>query len=314
MKLVITGALGHIGSRFIHQIEPGEFDEVLLVDNLLTQRYPSLFDLPKGVRFRFVEADILTADLGKLFAGAGAVVHLAAITNAAGSFDNQAQVEKVNFEGTERVARACIGSGSKLVSLSTTSVYGTAADVVDENCPESDLKPQSPYADSKLRAERLLAELGRNEGLDFITCRFGTIYGTSIGMRFHTAVNKFVWQACLGEPITVWRTALDQRRPYLELDDGVRALRFILEKKLFDREVYNVLTSNATVGEIVAIIRKYVPDLSVKLVDAAIMNQLSYTVACDKFRAKGFEFQGDLERGIQNTVALIRNVRPSPAP
>jgi len=309
MKLAITGALGHIGSRLIHQLTPGDFDEVLLVDNLLTQRYPSLFDLPAGVRFRFLEADILSADLAALFAGFDAVIHLAAITNAAGSFGNQEQVEKVNFEGTERVARACIASQSKLVFLSTTSVYGTAADVVDENCGESELKPQSPYAESKLRAERLLTALGESDGLDFIACRFGTIYGTSIGMRFHTAVNKFVWQACLGEPITVWRTALDQRRPYLELDDGVRALRFILEQKLFDRQIYNVLTSNATVGEIVEVIRKYVPDLTVKLVDAAIMNQLSYTVACDKFRAKGFEFRGDLERGIQTSVALLKNVR-----
>ncbi len=31
---------------------------------------------------------------------AGAVIHLAAITNAAGSFDNQAQVELVNYKGT----------------------------------------------------------------------------------------------------------------------------------------------------------------------------------------------------------------------
>ena len=309
MKVAITGALGHIGSRFIHQLVPGEFDEVLLIDNLATQRFPSLFSLPDGVRFRFVEADILTADLDTLFAGYGAVIHLAAITNAASSFDMQEQVESVNYDGTERVARACIRTGSKLVFLSTTSVYGTAADVVDESCPESELKPQSPYAHSKLRGERLLAELGAIEGLDFIVCRFGTIYGTSIGMRFHTAVNKFVWQACLGEPITVWRTALRQRRPYLELGDAVRALRFILDRDLFDREIYNLATRNATVGEIVHIIRKYVPDVSVTPVDAAIMNQLSYTVACDKFRAKGFEFNGDFECPIKATVDLIKNAR-----
>lgn len=309
MKIAITGALGHIGSRLIHQLVPGEFDEVLLIDNLLTQRFPSLFNLPDGVRFRFVEADILTADLDKLFAGCSVVIHLAAITNAAGSFAIQEQVENVNYNGTERVARACIDTGSKLIFLSTTSVYGTAKDIVDESCPQSELKPQSPYADSKLRAERLLAELGETAGLDFIVCRFGTIYGTSIGMRFHTAVNKFVWQACLGEPITVWRTALGQRRPYLELDDGVRALRFILERKLFDRQTYNVLTRNATVGEILEIIEQFVPDVAVTFVDAAIMNQLSYSVACDKFCALGFEFEGDMERGIKATIDLIKNAR-----
>lgn len=309
MKLAVTGALGHIGSRFIHQLTPGEYDEVLLVDNLVTQRFPSLFNLPHGVRFRFLEADILTADLHTLFAGCGAVIHLAAVTNAAGSFEAQEQVEEVNYGGTERVARACLEVASKLIFLSTTSVYGTAAAQVDESAADSELKPQSPYALSKLRGERLLAELGASAGLDFVTCRFGTIYGTSIGMRFHTAVNKFVWQACLGEPITVWRTALHQRRPYLDLDDAVRALRFILERELYDRQIYNVLTTNATVGEIVGIIKKHVPDISVDFVDAEIMNQLSYTVACDKFCARGFEFRGDLETGIRATVDLIRNTR-----
>jgi UDP-glucose 4-epimerase len=309
MKLAITGALGHIGSRLIHSLAPGDFDEVLLVDNLATQRFVSLFELPKGVRFRFVEADVLKADLGKLFSGMDAVIHLAAITNAAGSFDIQEEVERVNHVGTERVAEACLATKSRLVFLSTTSVYGTANEVVDENCAESELKPQSPYATSKLKAEKRLAELAATEGLRFIACRFGTIYGTSPGMRFHTAVNKFVWQACLGDPITVWRTALNQKRPYLELGDAVRALRFILERDLFDGNVYNVLTDNVTVGGIVEVIQKFVPDLRVELVDSAIMNQLSYTVSPAKFAALGFEYRGNLEAGIRGTVELLRGVR-----
>jgi nucleoside-diphosphate-sugar epimerase len=308
MKLAVTGALGHIGSKLIHALAPGEFDEVVLIDNLATQRYPSLFDLPKGVRFRFVEADILKADLKSLFDGAGAVIHLAAITNAAGSFDIQDQVEAVNYEGTERIARACLETGSGLLFLSTTSVYGTASEVVDEACADSELKPQSPYASSKLRAEKMCAELG-HQGLRYIACRFGTIYGTSIGMRFHTAVNKFVWQAVMGQPITVWRTALDQKRPYLELGDAVQALRFILERDLFDGRIYNVLTDNLTVGQIVEVIRRQVPDLKVELVDSKIMNQLSYTVACERFRALGFRFQGDLELEIKKSVDLIKNAR-----
>jgi UDP-glucose 4-epimerase len=282
---------------------------VRLIDNFATQRYASLFNLPKGVPFRFFEADVLTANLEQLLEGCDAVIHLAAITNAAGSFDNQAQVEAVNHDGTERVAQACLANASRLIFLSTTSVYGTASEVVDEACPEADLKPQSPYAQSKLKAEKRLAELAETRGLKHIACRFGTIYGTSIGMRFHTAVNKFVWQACLGEPITVWRTALNQKRPYLELGDAVRSLKFILERDLFDGQVYNVLTDNATVGDIVDQIRKHFPDLSVKLVDSQIMNQLSYTVACEKFRAHGFEFRGELAQGIAATVELLRNVR-----
>lgn len=309
MKLLITGALGHIGSRLIHDLKPGDFSEVVLFDNFATQRYCSLFNLPAGVPFRLVEGDVCTADLEKLCAGMDAVIHLAAITNAAGSFEIQDQVEKVNYTGTERVARACVATGARLVFLSTTSVYGTQEAVVDEACPIDQLKPQSPYADSKIRAERLLAQLGETAGLRFVSCRFGTIYGVSPGMRFHTAINKFAWQACAGQPLTVWRTALHQRRPYLDLGDAVRALQFILRGDHFDRKVYNVLTDNLTVNDVVEALRGLVPDVTVNLVDSQIMNQLSYTVSNERFRRLGFEFKGSLSQAITETVALLRNVR-----
>jgi UDP-glucose 4-epimerase len=307
MKLVITGALGHIGSALMRAFVPGDFSEILLVDDLSTQRYCSLFELPRGVPYRFSEADVIKDDLSKLFDGAHLVVHLAAITNAAASFDVQKQVESVNFDGTQRVAEACLATGARLLFPSTTSVYGTQAEVVDENCTIDELKPQSPYAESKLRAESLLQQMAREAGLRTVICRFGTIFGISKGMRFHTAVNKFIWQACHHQPLTVWRTALHQKRPYLDLQDCVRSIRFIMNRDLFDGEIYNVLTLNATVDEIVQGIRGHVPDLQINFVDSKIMNQLSYTVADAKFRAKGFSPSGDLARGIRETVELLTN-------
>jgi UDP-glucose 4-epimerase len=309
MKLLITGPLGHIGSKFIHSIKPGEYEQVLLLDNLMTQRYCSLFDLPKGVPFQFIEADICSADLETLFKGVDVVVHFAAITDAAGSFENEIRVEQVNFEGTERVARACVTNGCRMVFFSTTSVYGTQENLVDENCSIEELNPQSPYARSKLKAEQLLQNLGETKDLKFVICRFGTIFGTSVGMRFHTAINKFCWQACVGLPITVWRTALNQRRPYLDLSDAIGAIEFIIKRDLFDRQIYNVLTENSTVSEIVDIIRFHIPDTQIEYVDSKIMNQLSYEVACEKFKSLGFGFQGSISQGVRETIDLLRNVR-----
>jgi len=310
VRIAITGALGHIGSRLIREI-PATFREVeiIVLDNLSTQRYCSLFDLPSSGRYRFLEADILTADLASVFSGVDVVVHLAAITNAPASFEIKDQVERVNFVGTQRVAQACVEAGCALIFPSTTSVYGTQAEVVDEDSPTTNLRPQSPYAELKLKTEQYLQTLGKTEGLRFVTCRFGTIFGTSIGMRFHTAVNKFCWQAVMGQPITVWRTALDQKRPYLDLGDAVEALKFIIQRDLFDRRVYNILTTNATVRNIVDIISAHVPDISIQYVDTQIMNQLSYDVANDRFTNLGFESKGSLEKGIGDTIRLLKGVR-----
>ena len=309
-KVVVTGALGHIGSKLIRSFPeyyPGA--EVVLLDNLSAQRYPSLFGLPDGVRYRFVEADATKAELRPFIEGADCVVHLAAITNAAASFENQSLVESVNFEATSRVAAACTDLGAPLFYVSSTSVYGTQAETVDEDCSKEELKPQSPYAETKLREEDLLARLGESKDLRFVVCRFGTIFGTSPGMRFDTAVNKFCWQAIVGQPVTVWRTALHQVRPYLDLNDAVAAVNFVIKGGRFDRRIYNVLTLNATVAEILAEIQKSVPDLEIQFVDTKIMNQLSYRVLSKRFESLGFEFKGDLARGVHDTLDLLRNAR-----
>lgn len=308
--VLVTGALGHIGSAFIHRIRRGQYREVRLLDDLSSQRYVSLFDLPRGGSFRFIEGDILTAPLKEHFEGVDVVIHLAAITDAPASFDDPQRVRAVNYDGTNRVVQACVAQGCRLVFLSTTSVYGVQAGEVDENCAESDLSPQSPYAASKLDAERLIQSYGASAGLAYAICRFGTIFGTSIGMRFHTAVNKFVWLAMTGRPLTVWRTALQQRRQYLDLQDAVRALEFIVRHDVFDRRTYNVLTANATVADIVRCIRRYVRDVRIEYVDSPVMNQLSYRVSRSRFRRLGFRFTGSLTRGIRDTVRLFEGLRP----
>ena len=256
--------------------------------------------------FQFVEADVCTADLNTLFRGTDIVIHFAAITDAANSFEIANQVDQVNYHGTERVAQACLANGSRMLFFSTTSVYGTKEKLVDENCSEDELKPQSPYAASKLKAEKKLIELGHSDGLKSTVFRFGTIFGPSIGMRFHTAINKFCWQACVGQPITVWRTALNQMRPYLDLSDAVRAINFIIKTGSFDNLVYNVLTGNATVGEIVNIIQACVPDVQIEYVDSRVMNS-NFLM---KFRVKSsrhwvLKVEGSLVQGIQDTIRLI---------
>jgi UDP-glucose 4-epimerase len=307
MKIVVTGALGHIGSYIIRNLAhqfPGA--KIVMIDNMMTQRFPSLFNLPATGRYRFLDADVTSMDLHPLLQDAHAVIHLAAITDAAASFDRAAQVEANNYEATLKVAEACAETGTRLIGLSSTSVYGTQNQVVSEDCSPEELKPQSPYAATKLKEEALITRLCDEKGLKGISCRFGTIFGASPGMRFHTAVNKFCWQAVMEKPITVWSTVYDQKRPYLDLFDASRAISFIIHNELFDGRIYNVLTQNATVRQIVDTIREFVPKLEVTFVDNQIMNQLSYEVSCERFVNQGFTFSGNLRQGIGETIALLR--------
>jgi nucleoside-diphosphate-sugar epimerase len=142
-----------------------------------------------------------------------------------------------------------------------------------------------------------------------VILRFGTIHGASRGMRFHTAVNKFILQVKLGIPITVWRTALDQKRPYLSLDDCVSAIDHVIREDLFDGEIYNIVTKNWTVREIITNIERvsgFKP--AIELVDSQIMNQLSYEVSSRKFENTGFHFKGNLVDDIHDSFKLLSGI------
>ncbi len=272
---------------------------------MVAQRYVSLFNLPKHVKFTFVEKNILDKNISDIIKNVEVVIHLAAITDANSSFDRVKEIEETNYLGTKNIIEACLHSNAKLFFPSTTSVYGKQQRMVDEECLENDLKPQSPYAKYKLESEKMIHHYGETQGLKFVICRFGTIFGTSIGMRFHTAVNKFCLQAVTGRSLTIWKTAMDQKRPYLGLNDAINSIKFFVNKDIFNNRVYNILSSNNTVKEIFDIIRKTRPDAKYELVESEIMNQLSYKVSNQLVREEGFVFKDKIDDGINETLSLL---------
>lgn len=310
MKILITGALGHIGSQLIRclpEIKPSA--QLILLDNLATQRYASLFNLPTTGNYEFIEADILKVDLVPLIKSSHIIIHLAALTDATNSFNEPEQIYKNNFAITKLIAETCAKYHKPIFFPSSTSVYGpTNISLIDDSNPDTGLQPQSPYAECKLKEEQLLLKLHKEQQLPIAICRLGTIFGPSPGMRFHTAVNKFCWQAILGQPVTVWETAYQQKRPYLSLQDAIRVICFIIEHNLFNGEIYNAVTSNHTVQEVIANIQHIVPSLEVQFIKNKIMNNFSFEVINKKLTDKGFYFIGELQDGINQTLELIKGI------
>ena len=87
MKIVVTGATGHIGSYLIRDLGlQFKESEILMIDNMMTQRFASLFNLPKVGKYSFVEGDVRLMDLNSLLKDTDIVIHLAA--NVGGLFKN----------------------------------------------------------------------------------------------------------------------------------------------------------------------------------------------------------------------------------
>ena len=79
----------------------------------------------------------------------------------------------------------------------------------------------------------------------------------------------------------------------------------MIDQSLFDNQIYNVLTGNYSVKNIIDEIRLFYPNLEIKFVESKIMNQLSYEVLNEKFKSKGFTTQNNIKEGIKETLKIL---------
>ncbi|MEK6914072.1 MAG: NAD(P)-dependent oxidoreductase [Nanoarchaeota archaeon] len=307
MRILVTGGLGHIGSKLIREYAKRDDVELIrILDNLSTQRYCSLFDLPYK-KYEFIEGDINDIEtIKKSMKDIDVVIHLASVTDAPSTINNKELTEKIIYNGTWNVLNAAIHAKvEKFLYASTTSVYGEAEGIVDENY--DNYKPASPYAEAKRKTELLINNVSRETGFPAIILRKGTIFGTSIGIRFHTAINKFCYLAAMNKPLTIWDSALNSKRPYLGLNDCINAYKFF-ENNGKIGEVYNVLTKNYEMREIINVIQKFVPEVKIEITKSPLLNQKAYHVSDEKIRAIGFAPNDNLENGIKETIELFKGI------
>ena len=307
MKILVTGACGHIGSYFlenVHKIK--KVKKTILVDNLESNRFTSLFNNLKKNNLKFYKRDLNDRKSLNDIKNIDVVIHLASMTNAAKSFGKEKEMFSNNLNCLDTVIDFCLKNKSKLIHLSSTSVYGKQTNIVDENCEERFLLPQSPYAKIKLIEEKKLLKL-KNK-ISYNTFRFGTIAGVSKGIRFHTAVNSFCINAAMNEKINVYKNAIDQYRPYLSVRDAFKVFKFCIEKNFFNNDIFNALSGNFTVRQILNKIKKYKKKINIKYVDTPLLNQLSYHVDQSKIQKYGLKLNADITLDIKNTINLFKNI------
>lgn len=309
MNILVTGGAGYIGSRLLHTLASGESPPVRrirVLDNMREEKFPSLMNLPRGVAYEFVLGDIRSEDDVRAAIGddTDVVIHLAALCNATISFDRRDVTEEINYGGTVNVVRAArmAPSVKRFIYASTTSVYGPTSGIVDEDSP---CFPASPYAEFKLKGEADVLGLATDTGgrLHPTVLRFATVYGYAPGLRVHTVVNIFAFRAAVGAPLEIYGAG-NQLRPFIHVTDVSRAIVFCLTNEQTHDRVFNVVGENASVNQIVELLRRYFPKVQVAHTDKEILNQISYEVDGSRLRNLGFTLTKTLEEGIAEYAEL----------
>jgi len=304
MKILITGGLGHIGSYILQNINKIKIlRKIYVMDNLSTQRYCSLFSLPKTKKkIFFIEKDLSRKNALNNFQRVDVVINLASITNAEGSIKIKKKIYKNNLGIFKNILEYCKKNSSKLIHISSTSVYGEQNGLVDETCKV--LKPKTPYAEIKLLEEKKLRE--NTKKIKFVTYRFATISGVSKGMRFHTAINKFCLNCSLGLPLPFWRGMDNKPKPYLSLRDAFSVIKFTLEKNFFNNDTYNILSQNLTLKKIKKYFRKYKRKVKIKYQKSRLINQYPYTISNRKFNLEAFRLKSKISNDIKSTLKQFK--------
>ena len=306
MKILITGGLGHIGSYLLENIDKIKFiKEIYVIDNFSTNRYSSLFNLPKtDKKIYFYQNDLSLKNAIKNFKKVDVVINLASLTDAESSLKIKNKIYKNNLGIFKNIIKYCEKNSSKLIHISSTSVYGEQRGLVDENCNK--LRPKSPYAEVKVKEENILKK-NKNK-IKFISYRFGTISGISKGMRFHTAINKFCLYAVLGKPLPIWKSMMNKPRPYLSLKDAFKVIKFTIENNFFNNETFNILSENLTLKKIISYFKKYKKTIRIKYEKSKLINQYSYRVSNEKFARSALLLKSNIDHDIKSTLNIFRNI------
>jgi NAD dependent epimerase/dehydratase len=182
--------------------------------------------------------------------GVELVFHLAAQIAIPYSYVNPRDFFETNVVGSLNVAQAALTHGvERLVHTSTSEVYGTPETVpIGEDHP---LRAQSPYAASKVGADKLMDSFHRSFGLGVVVLRPFNTYGPFQSAR--AVIPTIVSQALTGGPVRLG--SLNPRRDLTFVSDTVAGFIAVARTDAaIGRTIQLGTGSDVSVGELVEVI------------------------------------------------------------
>jgi nucleoside-diphosphate-sugar epimerase len=311
MRVLVTGHKGYIGSVMVPLLQAEGYEVVGLDNDLFEGCIFGDGDICGGVAdIPYVKKDVRDVTRSDL-QGCDAVVHLCALSNDPLGYFNPDATYEINHKASVRLAKIAKKAGVKrFLFTSTCSVYGgSGADVVDEF---SELRPITPYAISKARAEKDISRLANSKFTPTIM-RPATAYGVSPMLRFDLVLNNLVaWAYTTG--IILLKSDGTAWRPIVHIEDISRAFIAALNapRDLIHNEVFNVgiTEENYRVREIAEIVKETVPNSQIKYAKDAEPDKRSYRVDFSKIAKTLPEFkpQWNARRGAKQLYEAYKKV------
>jgi NAD dependent epimerase/dehydratase len=311
-RVLVTGAGGFIGSHLVERlVESGARVRALVRYNSRND-WGLLEQLPGTIRN---EIEVVLGDLtdphntNRMVQGCGIIFHLAALIAIPFSYIAPAHYVATNCAGTLNLLEAARQHGiERFVHTSTSETYGTAQYTpINEAHP---LRGQSPYAASKIGADKLAESYYLSFGLPVVTLRPFNTYGPRQSAR--AIIPTIISQGLSSQVIRLGR--LDPVRDLTFVSDTVAGFIKVADCSQAIGEVINVGSgSSITIGELAGRIIGLLGEPKEILAEAERVRPEASEVMeliCDNRKARdllGWEPRVSLEEGLGRTITYIRD-------
>jgi len=252
-NILITGGAGFIGSHIVDRLSPE--NKVTVLDNLSSGSLSNLEGSKD--RITFVKGDILDkALLMDIVAEVEFIFHLAANVGNIKSIEDPYFDMDVNIKGTINLLEACRNSNIKrLIYSSSGAIFGEARYLpIDEEHP---LNPESPYAVSKLAAEKYCFAFHKVHGVPTTVLRYFNAYGPRQDTsEYANAISIFLSRTKDGKPLTIFGDG-KQTRDFVFVEDIVTANILAATQPAAVGEIFNIATGQEnSIEQLIAIIKQ----------------------------------------------------------
>jgi dTDP-glucose 4,6-dehydratase len=312
-KVLVTGGSGFIGSHLVEKLVSLGAEVKVLVHYNSQNRLGLLDTLPDDVKekIEITWGDIKEAEsVEKAGKDCGYIFHLAALVGIPYSYLQPQDVVMTNTIGTLNVLKYARDSGAeKVVITSTSEVYGTARYMpIDESHP---LQGQSPYAASKIAADKIAESFYCSYDLPVAICRPFNAYGPRQSMR--AVIPTIITQALSRSDIHLG--AVSPTRDFTFVQDTVAGFIKIAESPRSVGEVINIgsgfeISIGDLAAKICALIGKNVPIVSEEARQRPAKSEVNRLYAANKKAGElvGWKPRVSLDDGLKQTISWISSV------